>query len=84
MQTHSAMCLSGPVSAHRAWWLQPMDFQEEEISGTLPGQSTHDDPLFRAHLVARIRQEIAAGNYDTEDKMELALDRLLRRLEEED
>jgi hypothetical protein len=35
----------------------------------------------RLELVARVRQEIAAGTYDTPDKWEAALDRLCRRLE---
>jgi hypothetical protein len=32
-------------------------------------------------LVERVRQEIAAGNYDTPEKLEIALMRLLDRLE---
>lgn len=31
----------------------------------------------RADLVARIRAEIAAGTYETQEKLEIALDRLL-------
>ncbi len=34
----------------------------------------------RQDLVARVRAEIAAGTYDTEEKWEAALDRLGRRL----
>jgi hypothetical protein len=41
-----------------------------------------DDPHFRADLVARIRREIAEGTYGTEEQLELALDRLLERLEQ--
>jgi hypothetical protein len=33
----------------------------------------------RRDLVARVRREIAAGTYDTPDKMEVALHRLLER-----
>ena len=36
----------------------------------------------RAELVARIRREIAAGTYDTPEKWEAALGRLLKGLED--
>jgi negative regulator of flagellin synthesis FlgM len=36
-----------------------------------------DSAAIRADRVAQIRSEIEAGNYDTEEKMNLALDRLL-------
>jgi hypothetical protein len=36
----------------------------------------------RHELVARIRAEIAAGTYDTEEKWQLAEAELLRRIEE--
>lgn len=34
----------------------------------------------RHDLVARVRREIAAGTYDTPEKMEAALERLVARL----
>ena len=40
------------------------------------------DREIRHELVARVRREIAAGTYDTPAKMEQALDRLLKRLEQ--
>ena len=36
----------------------------------------------RHDLVERVRDEIAAGTYDTAEKWEFALDRLLARLEQ--
>lgn len=39
--------------------------------------------VIRAELVARVRREIAAGSYDTPEKWEAALARMLRRLEQE-
>src|SRR5262245_8453490 len=39
------------------------------------------DPTIRHELVARVRREIAAGTYDTEEKMDAALARLLERLD---
>jgi negative regulator of flagellin synthesis FlgM len=35
----------------------------------------------RLELVARVRQEIAAGTYETPEKLEAALARLLERLD---
>jgi hypothetical protein len=35
---------------------------------------------FRIHLVERVREELALGVYDTEEKWGLALDRLADRL----
>lgn len=70
MQTHASSCLEGPITASRAWW--------REVS---PEVRIDAEPLFRAGLVAQIRQEIAAGTYDTEEKFEAAMDRLLDRLQ---
>ena len=38
------------------------------------------EPDVRHDLVARVRQEIQAGTYDTPEKLEAALDRLAARL----
>jgi hypothetical protein len=38
------------------------------------------EPDVRQDLVARVRQEIQAGTYDTPEKFEAALDRLAERL----
>ena len=38
------------------------------------------DPPIRLELVERVRREIAAGTYETTEKLELALERLLERL----
>jgi hypothetical protein len=40
------------------------------------------DPDVRQELVARVRQEIRAGTYDTPDKLEAALDRLAACLDQ--
>lgn len=39
------------------------------------------DPTIRFDLVARIRKEIAEGIYDTPEKFEIALARMLERLD---
>ena len=41
------------------------------------------DPQIRHELVERVRREIAEGTYDTPEKMDIALERLLERLEGE-
>ncbi len=43
-----------------------------------------EPPPFRADLVAEIRRQIAAGTYETPEKWEAALDRMLDRLEQEE
>jgi hypothetical protein len=72
MQTHKRSCLEGPISRHRPWW-QDIEAIEDAATG--------DKTLFRAGLVEQIRREIAAGTYDTEEKWEIALDRLMKRME---
>ncbi|MBY0527623.1 MAG: flagellar biosynthesis anti-sigma factor FlgM [Gemmataceae bacterium] len=41
------------------------------------------DPDVRTDLVKRVRAQIAAGTYDTPERWEAALDRLLTRLDRE-
>jgi hypothetical protein len=45
-----------------------------------PQRPEADTSEVRQDLVDRVRAEIAAGTYDTEEKWEAALDRLGRRL----
>jgi hypothetical protein len=78
MHTHNPSCLEGPISGSREWWRTVMN------NADLPSDSACKEPLFRAALVEQVRREIAAGTYDTEEKWEIALDRLLARLESED
>jgi hypothetical protein len=40
------------------------------------------EPRIRWELVQRIRKEIAAGTYETPEKLEKAMERLLKRLEQ--
>jgi len=63
MHIHKARRLDGPITKHRPWWHQE--------------QAAADGTLFRAGLVEQIRQEIAAGTYETPEKLEAALERLL-------
>ena len=78
MHTHSRTCLPGPVTESREWWRQL------DSSDDIRTNNNEKQPMFRAALVEHVRREIAAGTYDTPEKFEIALDRLLRRIEAED
>jgi hypothetical protein len=66
MQQHPADCLRGPVSRGRRQW---------------PSTARPADAPIRHDLVERVRREIAAGTYDTDEKLEIALLRLFEGLE---
>ena len=87
MQQHGSKCLRGPVRGTPGWW--------QEL-GKLPGSAVSappakkkrrkrpsSGPFIRSDLVERVRKEIEAGTYDTPEKWEAALDRLLEHLSEE-
>lgn len=79
---HGAQPLSGP---HLARTNPAGSFREstpirDEVEISELGQlleKVHELPDIRADLVAKIRAEIAAGTYETEEKLSIALDRLL-------
>jgi hypothetical protein len=71
MFRHGPSSLTGPVS-RKAW------------SGEPPPTRPEAERPFRADLVERVRREIAEGIYDTPEKFDIALERLMRRLEGED
>lgn len=76
MHRHGPGCLPGPISRGRSCWKSP--------SSSAPGSRPPQDAPIRRELVERVRKEIEAGTYDTPEKFDLALERLLRRLEEDD
>ena len=71
MLRHDASCLSGPVSKSRRSW-------RKEANSPRPPR---DETRVRQELVERVRREIAEGTYETPEKLEIALERLLNRLE---
>jgi hypothetical protein len=82
MRTHDPTQLDGPISADRAWWRTDAEHVAAAVpSSPQPAAGHPEEPLFRAGLVEEIRREIAAGTYETPEKWEAALDRLLDRLE---
>jgi len=76
---HGPTRLQGPVSKDRNWWAN----STLEGAAVATVSDVTDDDDIRLDLVNRIRAEIAAGTYDTPEKWEVALGRLLERLNEE-
>jgi hypothetical protein len=74
MYRHGPGCLDGPLSAERPWW-DPLPPQQA------PSDVNDSTPLLRSELISRVRREIAEGTYDTEEKWNLALERLLGRID---
>jgi hypothetical protein len=79
-------CLESPIShgvgrdagvPHAPW---PGDWLPRELENMWneEGIGKPEEPEVRRDLVARIRREIATGTYETPEKWEIALDRLLR------
>jgi len=85
MQCHGPTSLRGPITRSRDRWRRFIDLDRRddtavaELDECPPSRSDRD---VRWDLVERIRQEIADGTYETPEKWETALDRLLKRLEE--
>lgn len=80
LQHSSSPCLQGP---HLPARLRRSASQGAVRKGLCrPGiaPTPASDPTIRHDLVARVRREIEAGTYDTEEKLEAALARLLERL----
>jgi hypothetical protein len=75
MHTHPASCLRGPITRSRGHWLIG------DVLTTDDNVPQLSDPDIRTDLVRRLRQEIADGTYETPEKWEKALDRLLKEIE---
>jgi hypothetical protein len=73
MYRHGPTCLNGPVAPGRLRKEQTGQGGHAEANGIVEGEVRHE-------LVARVRRAIAAGNYDTTDRWEAALDCLGQRL----
>lgn len=82
MYRNASTCLNAPKSRSRAWSQEGPEAVSLDgaTTGRLESLSPRSDGL-RLDLIARVRREIAAGTYDTPDKMEIALERLLQRLD---
>jgi hypothetical protein len=81
-----------PQSSWRRWRVKPVvgpaapppaprfAHRTTSMSAVMPALSATDG--IRHDLVARVRAEIAAGTYDTEERWLAAEERLLRRVEQ--
>jgi hypothetical protein len=76
MHAHGPSCLPGPVTRDPDWWSVPAGPDSPQNGDG----ARHEAPV-RQLLVQRVRREIEAGTYDTPEKLEAALARLLRRLD---
>jgi hypothetical protein len=96
MHEHGPDCLEGPIRGSQAWWrgLEPPPQADSADAGATAAGVTaaganagkprkKKESGIREELVARIRGEIAAGTYDTPEKWQAALDRLLDRLDDD-
>ena len=74
---------AGPTPGGADWLASPK--LPPTTSARMLGTETppRTNPAIRKDLVARVRKEIEAGTYDTEEKWEAALDRLLERMSED-
>jgi Anti-sigma-28 factor, FlgM len=83
MHEHGPEELSGPARGTPAWWRglsAPQDPAAEGPPAERKKSRKSAKPI-RTELVERVRKEIAAGTYDTQEKWEAALDCLLDRLD---
>ena len=86
MQPHGPDPLTGPLRGTSAWWHGRQE--DESQTDTMPNEPTPEPAKRRARrprkirndLVQRVRAEITAGTYDTPDKFQAALERLLERM----
>lgn len=82
MQTHQATCVRGPFAAARQGWSEVAAFSLSHADEAAAcGIPSLNDPDIRTDLVLRVRREIAAGSYDTPEKLDAALARLLEEID---
>ena len=89
MYNHPSSPFAGPVTQARSWWAddqssatllaQPFDL-EEVVMNAGDDESLRSRRPIRWDLVHRVRREIADGIYETPEKWDVALDRLMDRL----
>lgn len=85
MHEHGPNCLEGPIRGSHAWWrgFDPLRGAEDSPKQANRIEDPQTDASVRQDLVERVRREIQAGTYDTPDKWQAALDRLLERLDQD-
>jgi hypothetical protein len=84
MREDGPNCMEGPIRGTNSWWrgLDPEQKPDQPPANAARNKTiTKDETGIRRELVERIRCEIAAGTYDTQEKWDAALDRMLERLD---
>ncbi len=79
MQPHGPNNLPSPVRGTPGWW-QELGQVTEPTRPVKKKRSRKASAGIRTDLVERVRREIAAGTYETQEKWEAALDCLLDNL----
>ena len=80
MNWNESNSLKGPASKARDWWQAETD-SAIAVETAAPTTDAAPDGI-RLDLVERVRREIAAGAYETEDKLEIAIARMFHDLDQ--
>ena len=86
MHKHGPDPLTGPLRGTSVWWHGRRKDESStnttalETPPVTPAKRTRKPRKIRTELVERVRKEIAAGTYDTQEKFHAALERLVERL----
>ena len=81
MIRQGSMCPKGLAQRSQVWESKDGSRSARSREGIGGTDSAAPEGGIRVGLVARVRQEIADGTYDTPEKLEAALDRLIGRLD---
>jgi len=77
---HRAPVGQGGESVRQTSLKDTLSFSEEALRLSDVAQTNAGSTKIRFDLVNRIKAEIAAGTYDTPEKMDIALDRMASRI----
>lgn len=85
MHRHGPKSLGGPASKKRLRWLAVTAGDaagNDATAAQVPAEDRPgEEPEVRKDLIERVRRDIALGNYDTPEKWEQALNRLIDDIE---
>lgn len=89
---HGSQRLEGPLRGTTAWWRDSSDQPGFDLTAAGTPLNPPDEGNnrkksnagIRWDLVHRVRREIAAGDYDTPERWQAALDKLLDQLDAND
>ena len=75
-----ANAITAAHSETKASLSMPVDQLDLSAEAMALGETTGSSEVFRADKVASLREAIAAGNYDTDEKLDAALEMMFQRL----